>query len=586
MVAVTDSPLDRAPDYASEAERYLESRGLKPQRDDAGISKAYETPGAIGWHIELPIASGVRDVDLVLPRNFPYTGPRVGVANLKGDETPLAHVEAQKFLCLNGDGREHEISSVDKQMESVLERGAALLSEPPETLREQRKREFISYWDIGADGKPIYSIIAESTPYGVVTIWRGKQYSLVAASDEDASTWLARRYASKVAQTFDRGVYVPADGIDDQLSQSLGIVALAARYPDAAKELLTAAAEDRDLTVAVFRLPGEFALVGGRILRPASNTMVRTTRHKGFRKGHVPPMIASGRYFPTSRFERARLHRADAPWILARGGEKFDKRLQDAMVCIVGAGALGSGVARMLVKAGVGHLLIIDPDVLHFNNIARHDLGADHAGEAKATALATRLMQEYPNVEVVGEARKWQNALRKNKAIFDVDVVISTTASWSDEAQLNAVLREKDVPVVFGWLEAHAAAAQVLTVFPGNACMACVFNASGEFLHPATTWKTQQLKGEPACGNFYAPFTDLAATRGRCLIAEQALAVLTGKIDASQITTEIFDESLWKENDGAVADDFVQRIGRDPSKTGDRCTTKLSKHANCGWCAA
>ncbi len=170
----------------------------------------------------------------------------------------------------------------------------------------------------------------------------------------------------------------------------------------------------------------------------------------------------------------------------------------------------------MLVKAGVGHVRIIDSEMLDFNNIARHDLGADHVGEAKATALATTLMRQYPFSEVVGTALKWQEALRKDKTIFDVDLVICTTASWSDEAQLNAVLREKNVPVIFGWLEAHAAAAQVLAVFPGGACMACVFNAEGEFLHPATQWKGQQLKGEPACGNFYAPFTDLAATRGRC----------------------------------------------------------------------
>jgi sulfur-carrier protein adenylyltransferase/sulfurtransferase len=585
-VAVTDNPLEPASDYASLAERYLEGRGLRPRRDDAGISKAYKTPGALGWHIELPIVSGFRDVDLVLPRNFPYKAPRIGVANLKGDEMPIAHVEAQKLLCLSGDGRAHAIVSVDKQLETVLERGAGLFSEPPDALRQQRKREFISYWNIDAGGKPIYSTIDESTPYGVVSVWRGKQYSLVAASDEDARAWLARRYASRVEQAFDRGVYLPSDGIDDQLSQSLSIVLLAERYPHAAKELLAAAAEDRDLTVAVFRLPGEFALVGGRVLRPVSNAMVRTTRNKGFRKGHVPPMIASQRYFPKSRFERARLRRADAPWLLARGGENFDNRLQDAKVCIVGAGSLGSGIARMLVKAGVGHLRIIDPDILDFDNIARHDLGADHVDEAKATALATTLMRQYPIVEVVGEARTWQDALRKNKTIFDVDLVVSTTASWSDEAQLNAVFREKNVPAIFGWLEAHAAAAQVLTVFPHDACMACVFNASGEFLHPATAWKEQQLKGEPACGNFYAPFTDLAAMRGRCLIAEQALAVLVGEIDASQITTEIFDESVWKENGGAVADDFVQRLGHEPSKMGDRCTTKLSKHANCGWCAA
>jgi tRNA A37 threonylcarbamoyladenosine dehydratase len=53
----------------------------------------------------------------------------------------------------------------------------------------------------------------------------------------------------------------------------------------------------------------------------------------------------------------------------------------------MGTGSLGSAVPRKLVKAGVGGFLIIDPDALSWDNIARHELGAKSVGKPKAEAI-------------------------------------------------------------------------------------------------------------------------------------------------------------------------------------------------------
>jgi molybdopterin/thiamine biosynthesis adenylyltransferase len=471
----------------------------------------------------------------------------------------------------------------------VLERAASLLATPAEVLAEQRRAEFASYWNISADGKAIVSLLSPQTPFGVVTVWDGARFSLVASSDDEARIWLARRFGPDFPiKELAHGVYLPGDGLDDQLTSAATVIERAAPYTDAKHNLEKAACKWRRDTVVVFRLPGDFALAGGRVRKPnPPQSMHKTPPIKGFREGHAPATVAVPVYFgPNSVFERAILQRADAPWVLARGGESFDERLQSARVCLIGAGALGSGVARLLVKAGIGHLRIIDSDWLKLDNIARHDLGADHLGEAKAKALAAELMKNYPFAEVLGIDATWQKAYRDDNTIFDCDLVLSTTASWPDEAQLNSFFRSAGnaVPLAFGWIEAHASAAHVLVTFPDAGCMACGFTASGEFVHAVTEWKKTVLKMEPSCGTAYAPYSNLAATRAQALITQEVLAVLKGDIATSSLATEVYDKSLRVEDEGVIREEAVQRLGHQPSDFGERWQTDWPRNPECGWC--
>ena len=50
-------------------------------------------------------------------------------------------------------------------------------------------------------------------------------------------------------------------------------------------------------------------------------------------------------------------------------GVEGQKRLLRSRVLVCGAGALGSVSAEMLVRAGVGHLRIVDRDFLELNNL-------------------------------------------------------------------------------------------------------------------------------------------------------------------------------------------------------------------------
>jgi hypothetical protein len=74
--------------------------------------------------------------------------------------------------------------------------------------------------------------------------------------------------------------------------------------------------------------------------------------------------------------------------------------LRSRKILLVGAGAIGSAVAELLVRGGVKKLLVVDGQRLEIGNLVRHNLGLDALHEQKAPALARRLNLASPHAEV------------------------------------------------------------------------------------------------------------------------------------------------------------------------------------------
>lgn len=85
------------------------------------------------------------------------------------------------------------------------------------------------------------------------------------------------------------------------------------------------------------------------------------------------------------------------------GPEGLD-RLRDAHVAVFGVGGVGSWCAEALVRSGVGHLLLVDDDVVAPSNVNRQaPAAADTIGKPKSEVLRNRLLAVHPDVEI--EAR-------------------------------------------------------------------------------------------------------------------------------------------------------------------------------------
>lgn len=74
-------------------------------------------------------------------------------------------------------------------------------------------------------------------------------------------------------------------------------------------------------------------------------------------------------------------------------------KLSNAYVAIAGLGGLGSNIAVMLARSGVGHLLLIDFDSVDVTNLNRQVYMIPHVGMKKTEALKNILEQINPYLD-------------------------------------------------------------------------------------------------------------------------------------------------------------------------------------------
>src|SRR5881394_220440 len=89
--------------------------------------------------------------------------------------------------------------------------------------------------------------------------------------------------------------------------------------------------------------------------------------------------------------------------LLAWIGESGQARLASAPVVIIGCGALGTVASGQLVRAGVGHVQIIDRDVVELSNLQRQVLFEEADARAhlpKAVAAKRRLERVNSSVQI------------------------------------------------------------------------------------------------------------------------------------------------------------------------------------------
>lgn len=113
-------------------------------------------------------------------------------------------------------------------------------------------------------------------------------------------------------------------------------------------------------------------------------------------------------------------------------GDSGIEILQNAHVLIVGLGGVGSYAAEAICRAGVGHMTIVDGDVVDPTNRNRQlqALATTH-GMSKAALMADRLLQINPEVKltVISEFQEPEMVTELLKQPFDyvVDAIDSIT---------------------------------------------------------------------------------------------------------------------------------------------------------------
>jgi adenylyltransferase/sulfurtransferase len=156
-------------------------------------------------------------------------------------------------------------------------------------------------------------------------------------------------------------------------------------------------------------------------------------------------------------------------------GTAGQERLAAARVAIVGCGALGGAAALALVRAGVGHVRLIDRDVPERSNLPRQVLFDEAdvaAGLPKAVAAARHLTQSNSaaRIEPVVADLTAANVV---DLLRGHDVVVDGTDNFEARFLINEFCCAERIPWVHGG--AISAEGRVLAVVPGvTACLRCL----------------------------------------------------------------------------------------------------------------
>ena len=276
----------------------------------------------------------------------------------------------------------------------------------------------------------------------------------------------------------------------------------------------------------------------------------------------MPPEIISQRFWQASTpVTHAVVERADAAWIHGKGKDHRQEKLAGTTVILIGCGSVGSHVAGMLAQAGVGHLILVDPETLSWANIGRHKLGAKHLAQRKAEALALELRENYPHLKVEYRNDDWENVLCKEPELFLAgQLIISATGSWSSESALNIWHQghRQQLAILYGWTEAHSCAGHAVVITDEGGCLECGFNEFGTPLVKVTDWKgkTTELR-EPACGAMFQPYGPIELNHTNTLIVEKALDVLLERSNDSTHSIWACRESFLRDCGGQWSNEWI-----------------------------
>ena len=168
--------------------------------------------------------------------------------------------------------------------------------------------------------------------------------------------------------------------------------------------------------------------------------------------------------------------RYDRQQILPQIGPEGQAKLGRARLLLVGCGALGSVVAEMLVRTGVGSLKVVDRDLVELSNLQRQVLfdEADATRELpKAVAAGERLrkINSQVNVEpIVADV----NAANIESLAEASDLILDGTDNVATRYLINDLAVKRGTPWIYAGCVGTTG--RVWGIWPGRtACLRCVF---------------------------------------------------------------------------------------------------------------
>lgn len=176
----------------------------------------------------------------------------------------------------------------------------------------------------------------------------------------------------------------------------------------------------------------------------------------------------------TTQLSHQEIRRYSRHLIMPEVGLEGQRKLKEAKVLIVGAGGLGSPLAMYLAAAGVGHIGIMDFDVVDESNLQRQIIhGTSTLGQKKLESAKNRMLDINPFIDVTTYAEPLSSANALD--IFkDYDIIADGTDNFQTRYLVNDACVLLGKPNVYGSIFRFEGQASVFYAKEGP-CYRCLY---------------------------------------------------------------------------------------------------------------
>lgn len=202
------------------------------------------------------------------------------------------------------------------------------------------------------------------------------------------------------------------------------------------------------------------------------------------------------------------------------------QRVRDARILVIGAGALGNEIAKLLALIGSGWTLIYDPDRIERSNLSRSVLfrESDEGGH-KAAVVVGRMSELNPDVR--GHAINENVLARAGLGVFLwADVVIGAVDNREARVFINAACARTHRTWVDGAIEGLSGIVRAFTPHAG-ACYECTMNATDRKL--LAERRSCALLARDAVRRGHVPTSAVAASIIGAMEVQEAIKVVHGQ---------------------------------------------------------
>jgi molybdopterin/thiamine biosynthesis adenylyltransferase len=537
-----------------------------------------------GWVVPFDYQDDRFNLQLVIFRDFPWTRPRVYCPE-KFQYKQSPHIEKDGALCLYPPEAAHDpLNPKGLIWDAVKEAARLIVASFNEAFLNEFISEFNSYWGKTEGGKNVVSLLSPGGTSRTVSLWRSRGNYYLGDDTTVLKRWLRNRFPGNTKDyKFATATHVVLHRpiLPSEYPRSgAAVLDFVRKLAPEAVELLADAAENADDKFTVSfegRTDDGPVFFAVEIKRPTKQGIPASRRpdmlQKGFRIGKVPTTVRSLRQFGANKVEQHEIVRGDTSWVHGRDSPAL-RPLFDKRILMVGAGSLGSEVALLLAKTGVGSISLVDPEILDYPNVGRHVLGGSEVGIYKARSLAAKLSRDFPHkVSVEHFDQDWLSLFQKRPEVLQsVDLIVSTVGSWLAEGRLNHVARNerKLPPVLYGWAEPFSVAGHAVLIGSTGPCFACGLDQYGTPLRKVCDWEKETTRKQPHCGASFQPYGPISLSGVAALVAKTATKALLGEVLPGTEVVYWASEEEISEQGGRFNADFVSGFSVKPKFGGSR----------------